>query len=158
MLTTLDRSRPVSLEYSPAIAAETALALRARVRVMPEMEWPVHAPYIAEINRLKREKNAVILAHNYQTPEIFNCVADIVGDSLSWRAKARKTKADIIVMAGVHFMAETAKMLSPEKTVLIPDVGPAVRWPNRSPPPMSACCANAIPACRSSPMSIPRPT
>jgi quinolinate synthase len=122
MLTTLDRSRPVSLEYSPAIAAETASLYERVSRVMPAMEWPVHAPYVAEINRLKREKNAVILAHNYQTPEIFNCVADVVGDSLSLAREGAKTDADVIVMAGVHFMAETAKILSPEKTVLIPDV------------------------------------
>jgi len=122
MLTTLDRSRPVSLEYSPAIAAETAPLYERVSRIMPKMEWPVHAPYVAEINRLKREKNAVILAHNYQTPEIFNCVADVVGDSLSLAREGAKTDADVIVMAGVHFMAETAKILSPEKTVLIPDV------------------------------------
>jgi len=122
MLTTLDRSRPVSLEYSPAIAAETAPLYERVSRIMPKMEWPVHAPYVAEINRLKREMNAVILAHNYQTPEIFNCVADVVGDSLSLAREGAKTDADIIVMAGVHFMAETAKILSPEKTVLIPDV------------------------------------
>ncbi|HTJ62976.1 MAG TPA: quinolinate synthase NadA [Alphaproteobacteria bacterium] len=121
MLTTLDRPRPVRLDYSPVVAAEMA-PLYARVsRVIPEIEWPVHAPYIAAINRLKREKNAVILAHNYQTPEIFHCVADVVGDSLSLAREGAKTKADVIVMAGVHFMAETAKILSPEKTVLIPD-------------------------------------
>jgi len=122
MLTTLDRSRPVSLEYSPAVAAETAPLYERVSRIMPKMEWPVHAPYVAEINRLKREMNAVILAHNYQTPEIFNCVADVVGDSLSLAREGAKTDADVIVMAGVHFMAETAKILSPEKTVLIPDV------------------------------------
>jgi quinolinate synthase len=122
MLTTLDRFRPVSLEYSPAIAAETAPLYQRVSRIMPEMEWPVHAPYVAEINRLKREMNAVILAHNYQTPEIFNCVADVVGDSLALAREGAKTDADVIVMAGVHFMAETAKILSPEKTVLIPDV------------------------------------
>src|SRR5215469_6199768 len=122
MLTTLDRSRPVSLEYSPAIAAETAPLYDRVSRIMPKMEWPVHAPYVAEINRLKREMNAVILAHNYQTPEIFNCVADVVGDSLALAREGAKTSADVIVMAGVHFMAETAKILSPEKTVLIPDV------------------------------------
>jgi quinolinate synthase len=121
MLTTLDRSRPVSLEYSPAIAAETAPLYERISRIMPKMEWPVHAPYVAEINRLKREMNAVILAHNYQTPEIFNCVADVVGDSLALAREGAKTDADVIVMAGVHFMAETAKILSPEKTVLIPD-------------------------------------
>jgi len=121
MLTTLDRSRPVSLAYSPSIAAETAQLYERVARVVPAMEWPVHAPYIAEINRLKREMNAVILAHNYQTPEIFHCVADVVGDSLSLAREGAKTGASTIVMAGVHFMAETAKILSPEKTVLIPD-------------------------------------
>ena len=122
MLTTLDRSRPAPLVYSPAIEAETASLYERVSRVIPEIEWPVHAPYIAEINRLKREMNAVILAHNYQTPEIFNCVADIVGDSLSLAREGAKTSASTIVMAGVHFMAETAKILSPEKTVLIPDM------------------------------------
>ncbi|MDB5394154.1 MAG: quinolinate synthase, partial [Rhodospirillales bacterium] len=120
MLTTLDR--PAPLAYSPAIAAETAPLYQRVSRVIPEIEWPVHAPYISEINRLKREMNAVILAHNYQTPEIFNCVADVVGDSLTLAREGAKTSAGTIVMAGVHFMAETAKILSPEKTVLIPDV------------------------------------
>jgi quinolinate synthase len=121
MLTTIDRLRSEPLSYSPAVAAKTA-ALYDRVsRVVPEIEWPVHAPYIEAINRLKRERNAVVLAHNYQTPEIFNCVADIVGDSLALAREGARTGAEIIVMAGVHFMAETAKILSPEKTVLIPD-------------------------------------
>src|SRR5690606_7060054 len=72
---------------------------------------------------LKRERNAVILAHNYQTPEIFHGVADIVGDSLALARKAIDVDADVIVLAGVHFMAETAKLLNPDKTVLIPDMG-----------------------------------
>lgn len=92
-------------------------------RVIPSLEWPVHAPLIAEVNRLKSEKNAIILAHNYQTPEIFHCVADIVGDSLALAQRAVDTDADVIVLAGVHFMAETAKLLNPDKTVLIPDEG-----------------------------------
>src|ERR1700742_2972872 len=110
------------LLYTPAVAAATA-PLYARVKnVVPEIEWPVFAPYVAAINALKREKNAVILAHNYMTPEIFHCVADFVGDSLALAREAAKTDAQVIVQAGVHFMAETSKILSPEKIVLIPDM------------------------------------
>ena len=82
----------------------------------------MHAPYVAAINELKKQRNAAVLAHNYQTPEIFHCVADITGDSLALARKAVETDADIIVMAGVHFMAENAKLLNPDKIVLIPDV------------------------------------
>src|ERR1700746_2692528 len=89
--------------------------------VIPAVEWPVFARDIDAILTLKRQRNAVILAHNYQTPEIFHCVADIVGDSLALAREAMKTDAEVIVLAGVHFMAETAKRLNPEKTVLIPD-------------------------------------
>ncbi len=109
-------------EYSPAVAAATALTYDKVKTVIPAIEWPVHAPYVAAIHELKRERNAVILAHNYQTPEIFHGVADIVGDSLALAREAAKTEADVIVLAGVHFMAETAKVLNPEKTVLIPDL------------------------------------
>ena len=94
-----------------------------RVRhLIPPIEWPVFAPDIAAIQRLKRERDAVILAHNYQTPEIFHCVADITGDSLALAREAMTVDAKVIVLAGVHFMAETAKLLNPGKTVLIPDL------------------------------------
>jgi quinolinate synthase len=91
-------------------------------RHVPEFEWPVLAEDIAAILKLKRERNAVILAHNYQTPDIFHTVGDIVGDSLALAREAARTDADVIVLAGVHFMAETAKLLNPNKTVLIPDM------------------------------------
>lgn len=97
-------------------------ALYEKVRhVIPPIEWPVFTNDIKAILGLKRKRNAVVLAHNYQTPEIFHCVADIVGDSLALARKAMEVEADTIVLAGVHFMAETAKLLNPEKTVLIPD-------------------------------------
>ena len=86
------------------------------------MEWPAQAELIVEINRLKRERDAVILAHNYMTPEIFHGVGDYVGDSLGLAKEAARSKAKVIVQAGVHFMAETSKILSPDKTVLIPDL------------------------------------
>ncbi len=102
---------------------QSSAALYERVsKVIPAMEWPVFEDDIAAILQLKRDRNAVILAHNYQTPEIYHCVADIVGDSLLLAREAAKVKADVIVLAGVHFMAETAKLLNPEKTVLIPDL------------------------------------
>src|SRR5947208_7674340 len=91
-------------------------------RVIPPPEWVVFADDVDAILELKRRRNAVVLAHNYQTPEIFHGVADIVGDSLLLAREATKVDADIIVLAGVHFMAETAKLLNPEKTVLIPDL------------------------------------
>lgn len=110
------------LTYTPEIAKATA-HLYEKVRDhIPAMEWPVFAPYVYHINRLKKERNAVILAHNYQTPEIYHCVADFAGDSLQLAQEAAKADADVIVQCGVHFMAETSKLLSPEKTVLIPDV------------------------------------
>src|SRR5262249_37878957 len=103
------------------VFARTAPLYERVKRVIPPLEWPIFAEDIDAILTLKRQRNAVVLAHNYQTPEIFHCVADIVGDSLALAREAMKTDAEVIVLAGVHFMAETAKLLNPEKTVLIPD-------------------------------------
>lgn len=114
--------REFSPEYTPEIARRTAGLYDKVAHVVPEIEWPNYAPYIDEINRLKKEKNAVILAHNYMTPEIFHCVGDFSGDSLQLAQEAARTDAQVIVQAGVHFMAETSKILSPDKTVLIPDM------------------------------------
>ena len=111
-----------NLEYTPELARETAHAYERVSTVVPPIEWPAFAPYVKAINELKKERNAVILAHNYMTPEIFHCISDYVGDSLQLAKEAAKTDAEIIVQCGVHFMAETAKLLSPEKTVLIPDM------------------------------------
>src|SRR5947209_17881245 len=121
MLTT-DLSQTLTAGPSRDALARVA-PLYDRVRtVIPPIEWPVFADDIDAILTLKRQRNAVILAHNYQTPEIFHCVADIVGDSLALAREAMTVDADVIVLAGVHFMAETAKMLNPSKTVLIPDL------------------------------------
>ncbi len=109
------------LKYSSAIERETA-PIFERVRdKIPEIEWSFYAPLIFQINRLKKEKDAVILAHNYQTPQIYHGVADVVGDSLQLAVEATKVTQSTIVQCGVHFMAETSKMLNPDKTVLIPD-------------------------------------
>ncbi|HWG06615.1 MAG TPA: quinolinate synthase NadA [Beijerinckiaceae bacterium] len=109
------------LAWTSEVERETAHLYEKVKAVIPPVEWPFHAPYVKAINELKKERNAVILAHNYQTPEIYNCVADVVGDSLQLARLATRSDADIIIQGGVHFMAETSKLLSPEKTVLIPD-------------------------------------
>lgn len=90
--------------------------------VISPVEWALYAPIIEQINQLKKQKNAVILAHNYMTPEIYHCVADFVGDSLQLAIEAANSDADIIIQAGVYFMAETSKILAPNKTVLIPNL------------------------------------
>jgi quinolinate synthase len=111
-----------SMQFTPEVERITR-PIYERIRgVIPEVEWPVHAPLIAAINDLKRQRNAVILAHNYQTPEIAYGVADFRGDSLGLAQQGAATDADVIVMCGVRFMAETAKIMSPDKTVLLPDM------------------------------------
>jgi quinolinate synthase len=110
------------LAYTPEVARDTAHLYERVSRVIPPIEWPGFAPYIHAINELKRSRSAVVLAHNYMTPEIFHCVADVVGDSLQLAREASKTDAEVIVQGGVHFMAETSKLLNPDKMVLIPDL------------------------------------
>ena len=113
----------ISEQIKKQIKQETDPIYQKISKVVPEIEWAFHAPIIQKINELKKEKNAVILAHNYQTPEIFHGIADIAADSLALAVEAEKTDADIIVLCGVHFMAETAKLMNPNKKVLLPDMG-----------------------------------
>jgi len=111
-----------SLAFTPAVQSATAPLWEKLSGHVTPLEWRLQAPLIEEINRLKREKHAVILAHNYMTPEIFHGVGDFVGDSLGLAREAARSDAKVIVQAGVHFMAETSKVLCPDKTVLIPDL------------------------------------
>jgi quinolinate synthase len=122
MFDTVMQQQEQGLTFTPAVAREAAPLYEKVRRVVNELDWATFAPYILEINRLKREKGAVILAHNYMTPEIFHCISDFAGDSLQLAQQAAKTDAQLIIQAGVHFMAETSKILSPQKTVLIPDM------------------------------------
>ena len=109
------------ITFSEEVKSGTARIYQKLKNSIPDIEWPLIAPYIYEINKLKKETNSVILAHNYQTPQIFHGVADIIGDSLALAIAAAKVKEDNIIMCGVHFMAETAKIMSPEKKVFLPN-------------------------------------
>jgi quinolinate synthase len=111
-----------TLPFTSEIESRTAPIYERLKHVIPQIEWPVHAPYIVAIQEWKQRRNAIILAHNYQTPEIFHGVADLTGDSLALARAAERAEAGVMVVCGVHFMAETAKLLNPKKTVLIPDL------------------------------------
>lgn len=104
------------------LSTEYAGLVETLERLIPCMEVPLHLPWIDAINALKRERGAVIMAHSYQSPEIFHGVADITGDSLALAQAAADCDSNLIVLCGVHFMAESAKILAPHKTVLIPDL------------------------------------
>jgi quinolinate synthase len=121
-MTTASTTLSRDLAYTDAVRRVTDPIYQRVRHIIPEIEWAAHAPYIAAIEELKRSRNAIILAHNYQTPEIFHGVADLSGDSLGLARQAAESDADAIVLCGVHFMAETAKILCPDKRVLIPDL------------------------------------
>ena len=112
----------MELVFNDTVKAGTAEIYNKLKKSIPDLEWPVLAPYIFEINKIKKKNNFVILAHNYQTPDIFYGIADVVGDSLGLAIKGSKVKEKNILMCGVHFMAETAKIMSPEKKVYLPDM------------------------------------
>lgn len=112
-------NKRLPLEYTPELAKEMAPMYEKVKSVIPPVEWPYMAPYIKAINDLKKQRNAVILAHNYMTPEIFHCISDFMGDSLQLAVEASKVDADVILQCGVHFMAETSKLMNPSKKVLI---------------------------------------
>ena len=111
-----------NLAFTPEVKAATQPIYEKVKSLIPEVEWAIYAPLIHAINKLKRERNAYIVAHNYQTPEIYHGIADYTGDSLGLAQQGAKTDADVIVMCGVRFMGETAKILAPEKKVLMPDM------------------------------------
>ena len=112
----------MELVFNDTVKAGTAEIYNKLKKSIPDLEWPVLAPYIFEINKIKKKNDFVILAHNYQTPDIFYGIADVVGDSLGLAIKGSKVKEKNILMCGVHFMAETAKIMSPEKKVYLPDM------------------------------------
>ena len=110
------------MEFTSEVKKATEPIYQKISKTLPGIEWSIHAPYIHRINKLKKEKNAIILAHNYQTPEIYHGIADVAADSLALAIESSKTKSDIIIMCGVHFMAETVKLMNPQKKVLLPDM------------------------------------
>ena len=110
------------LDYTDEVKAATDHLYKDVSDFIPEFEWPAYAPLVHAINTLKTQKNAVILAHNYMTPDIFGLIGDYTGDSLGLAIEATKTDADMIIQGGVHFMAETSKILCPDKRVFIPSM------------------------------------